>query len=56
MGLDSLLAKLTADLQVEGIDLRITTLTTADSQRVIVLNTIVLSQIVLKQDVKMPEA
>ncbi|MGA9347948.1 MAG: mechanosensitive ion channel domain-containing protein [Anaerolineae bacterium] len=35
--------------QVEGIDLRTTTLRTADGQQVIVPNTVILSEVVLKK-------
>jgi small conductance mechanosensitive channel len=42
--------------QVEGIDLRATTLTAEDGRQVIVPNTVVLSQIVLKQSSEKPQS
>jgi len=42
--------------QVEGIDLRTTTLTADDGRQVIVPNTVVLSQIVLKQSSEKPQS
>jgi small conductance mechanosensitive channel len=42
--------------QVEGIDLRTTTLTAEDGRQVIVPNTVVLSQIVLKQSSEKPQS
>jgi small conductance mechanosensitive channel len=42
--------------QVEGIDLRITTLTAEDGRQVMVPNTVVLSQIVLRQSSEKPQS